>query len=367
MVQVTVPLRVLVFQASPAYGSSVQVHRRLLGDPALDSLPVPDVYFGAGYGAADREMQPAGDWQLIEAFDGAWQLPVVTRSFGGLLDGSSPYGYAGAYADPALGTVDRTRAWDAARSLLRETGVASLFLRQSPLVPQSAPPGDAVWVVRSHPTMAVPLCTDEVLMLARMEGRSRTSIRKAQRLGLKTEVRSAVPADLEPAAPFRLLYEEAMRRREAAPRYFFGDTYYERLLAGLGEDLWIASVSDGSRTVAAALFLRHNELLHYHLSGSSREAGRLGATNQLIWEAARVGCAGGVRLLHLGGGVRPDDSLERFKRQFGGDELVYSAYGLTIDADVFERAVAERVRETGQPAAKLASLGFPAYRQGDVR
>jgi hypothetical protein len=344
----------------------VQVHRHLPGDRSLDSLAVPDVYFSAAYGEADEEMLPNGTWQLLEAYDGGWLLPVVTRSSAGLVDGTSPYGYAGVYADEALGQLDQRRAWDAALERLRDEGVVSLFVRRSPLVEQAAPPADATWIVRDHPTRAIVLGPDDAAVLATMEGRSRTSIRKAVGMGLEADVRPAVVADLHADAPFRVLYEEAMQRRGAAPRYFFPDTYYQRLLFGLGEQLLIGSVSDGSSVVASSLFLRHGDLLHYHLSGSRPEAGRAGATNLLIWEAARWGCANGVRVLHLGGGVDADDSLYRFKRQFGGIELSYSAYGVVVNAPVFERASADRAATTGMSTAELAALGFPAYRQADA-
>src|SRR5664279_435531 len=99
-----------------------------------DLLPSPDVYFRKGYGRA-ASITDRGEWVLLEAFDGNWQVPLILRTLtDGAKDAMSPYGYSGVYASPALSAMQIQEAWSATVKVLRELGVISVLLRHSPLV-----------------------------------------------------------------------------------------------------------------------------------------------------------------------------------------------------------------------------------------
>lgn len=321
-----------------------------------------DVYFTAGYGRAEVA-HGAGEWLSVTALGGLWQLPIHLRSSSLGVDAVSPYGYAGVYADATLSARDLRRAWQQAKAELSNRGVLSLFLRQTPLFdsPFDAPPGEEI--VSGHQTVEVDTRCKEAAW-QRMEGRSRTSIRKAERDGFSSSLRAVRSADLVQGSAFRDLYEGAMQRREAADRYFFGNAYYETLLASLGADLLIAeTVAPDGAPVAAALFMRHGRRLHYHLSGSVPQAGRAGATNQLVWRAMEWASENAVESLHLGGGVSPQDSLFKFKRSFGGRLLTFDAFGIVLNENGYRTAVQSRADELGKSAADVACSGFfPRFR-----
>lgn len=321
----------------------------------------PDVYFDPAYGAAEVA-NGEGDWVSLTAYDGAWQLPLHLRSSASGFDASSPYGYAGVFAEPSLSQAETDAAWRAALVELRSRGVLAMFLRQTPLL--SAPfdvwPGQRI--VSDHPTVLI-ATSDLENAWSGLEGRCRTSLRRAEREGYSSTIRPATETDLRPDSPFRHLYESAMDRRAASSRYFFSDAYYDRLASGLGDDLLLGmtTVAEGD-VVAAALFMRCGATLHYHLSGSDPSAGKGGATNQLVWSAIDWSAAHGVERLHLGGGVSPDDGLFKFKKSFGGTLLGYSAHGVVIDESEYELAVRRRARELGRAESDLAQTYFPAYK-----
>lgn len=322
----------------------------------------PDVYFAPGYGRAE-EAQGAGTWASVVAFDGRWQLPLHTVRLGHVLDAVSPYGYSGVFASSDLSSHDRDLAWKQAMRLLQEQGYVSLFLRQTALLPEPFGTAPGTTVVAAHPTVILPT-GDADQAWAGMQGRSRTSIRKAERCGYVSNLRSARPDDLTHGSGFRMLYESAMERRQASARYYFTDSYYEELADSLGDSLLIGQTySAAGELTCAALFMRHGDLLHYHLSGSNADSGRAGATNQLIWAAIQWAVVNGVSSLHLGGGVSPGDSLQKFKQSFGGALAAYSAYGVIIDEDRYSQAVADRASEIGRSVSDLLrSPFFPAYR-----
>ena len=315
----------------------------------------PDVYFTPGYGRAECR-PPRESWLGITCYDGLFQLPLVVRAItDDHRDAGSPYGYSGAYADPALSAADLGRAWAHVYEVLREQRVVSVFLRHSPLVPQAPLPSPNTAVVRDHPTVAVDV-RDLQAAWSGLQGRCRTAIRKARSHGVTVDIGPATADDLLPDADFRRLYEATMQRRAAAAFYYFDDHYYAQLRGALGDDLLLGRARDADGTViSAALFLRHGGLLHYHLSGSGPEARRLGATNLLVWAAAEHCSPAGVELLHLGGGTGRDDPLYRFKASFGPRRLAYQATGLVIDPAAYDRL-------TKDAPDGATSTFFPAYR-----
>ncbi len=331
-------------------------------------ISAPDVYFREDYGAA-AAIQEGGRWRLYEALDGAWQMPLVIRPVDDRSsDAISPYGYAGAYADPGLAPQDISRAWDACMSAMREAGIISVLLRHSPLVAQAMPMPAHRSVVVGHPTRLVPLSTPEAAW-GGLAGRCRTAVRKSAALGYRAQVRHAAVSDITPGSAFRTLYESTMARRAAAVPYFLASEYYEVLLNGLGPDLLVAETLDGSgTTVAAALLMRHGDRLHYHLSGSSPEHAPHGVNNAMLWEACRWAAESGIRSFHLGGGLAVDDPLYRFKKSFGGEERYFSMSGLIVDADAY--ATHSAARRQPRAAAEDSTDGragstfFPAYRGG---
>jgi len=338
----------------------IHVHR---GHQLPEGLPSPDVYFTPGYGRA-ATVGDCGEWLLLEAFDGAWQVPLILRSLvDGAKDATSPYGYSGVYASPSLPPAQVQQAWSATADTLRKLDVISVLLRHSPLVPQAPKfPGQRS-IISEHPTIVLEPA-DALSGWSDMAGTCRTRTRKAMKNGYTGDVRPAASEDLAPGGDFRLLYEQTMRRLDAAPMYFFGDSYYRELLDGLGPHLLIAEVRDHAGVVASsALLLRQGQRLHYHLAGSNVDDSRMGSNNLMLWTATQYAADQGLRQFHLGGGISQRDSLFRFKRTFGGRELKYEVTGLIVDHGLYKAQTRRRADECRIATGKaLAPDFFPAYR-----
>lgn len=332
-------------------------------------FPSPDIYFLPGYGRAASVSDP-GEWVLLEAFEGAWQVPLILRTLiDGTKDAISPYGYSGVYASPSLSSAQIEAAWSETLNRLRQLEVISVLLRHSPLVPQAPAPNlpGQLSIISGHPTVALDL-TDKESAWEGMEGRCRTAIRKALKNGYSSDVRQTKSQDLAPDSDFRRLYEGTMRRRGAASPYFFGDDYYNELLDGLGSNLLIAEARNPvGGVVSATLLMLHAQRLHYHLSGSSLEGARMGSNNLMLWTATQFGIARGLRQFHLGGGVGPRDDLFKFKRAFGGYELEYGVSGMIIDDARYQAQARSRAKACAVSTdTLLAGNFFPAYRGGTV-
>jgi serine/alanine adding enzyme len=332
----------------------------------------PDIYFAPEYGDAVAAHEDA-DWLLATTEDGQILLPCLRRrvrstSLGeDCVDVVSPYGYSGVWAAEGVSLRDLTNFRRSYRDLMVKQHAVSEFLRLSPLVPtvsaiRAMDPG--AQISESGVTVVVDLTTGEQGYWSALEGRARTAVRKARRLGYEGVVRIATSADASPASEFRRLYAQTMVRAKASSYYDFTDDYYRRLLEGLGPSLLMAEVRNASGVVVAAALLMHwGHFLHYHLSGSDWEAARDGANNLLIDAAAAWGLANGVHRFHLGGGARGDDPLLKFKRSFGGELLRFHTSRCVFDQVAYDVLVTERARELSIPRESLlASPYFPAYR-----
>jgi serine/alanine adding enzyme len=339
--------------------------RVLFGDQYPNGLPSPDVYFTRGYGRA-ASVTDCGEWILLEALEGAWQVPLIVRTLGdGTKDAISPYGYSGVYACPSLSPAQLDLAWAATVTCLKDLGVISVLLRHSPLVAQAPLTPGQRSIVTGHPTILLEPA-DKASAWDGLASACRNQIRKAVKNGYTGEVRQASSQDLSPGGDFRRLYDQTMHRLDAAPVYRFTEEYYRRLLDGLGSDLFIADVRNELGAVGSSMLLmRHGHRLHGHLSGSNWDDARMGANNLLNWIATEFTADQGLRQFHLGGGISQRDGLFKFKRTFGGLELQYGVSALIVDPGLYQVHVMKRADECRTTSeALVASNYFPAYRGG---
>jgi hypothetical protein len=151
-------------------------------------------------------------------------------------------------------------------------------------------------------------------------------------------------------AAFLDVYEQTMRRTAAAPHYFFGAPYFNRVLEA--DRTWLAlATAPGSELAAASLAVVSDGFLHYYLSGSAdphlRDSPMKNVVARLIEHADELGLP-----LNLGGGISPGDALEEFKRGFANRQEPWSSSEIVCDAQDYERL------SGGREAAGF----FPAYR-----
>jgi Acetyltransferase (GNAT) domain len=292
----------------------------------------------------------------IETDDAELLAPLIVREIEGAddLDAVSPYGYPGF---TVVGGPDRSRGadgapvegenpttgddgWlDPAAVDWHRTGLVSVFIRHRlDLVPFAGS------TERNVVQIADPA----------LEPKSRPSDRRQVRRNLEAGYTvELVPGDeTSPAqrAAFLDLYEQTMRRTEAASHYFFGAAYFDRLLPS--ERTWLALANDPEGTPAAASIATVSDgYLHYYLSGSSDS--HLGDSPMKNVLARLIELAGELRLpLNLGGGLRPGDALEEFKRGFANRTVTWRTSEVVCDPGRYAELSGDR------------GVGgfFPAYR-----
>jgi len=189
-------------------------------------------------------------------------------------------------------------------------------------------------------------------ILAGIDAHHRRVVRKARAAGV--DVVPEIPAsELD---GFVALYRETMRRREAAPFYFFPDEYWLHLATTLADELLRFDAYEDGELAACILCLASPPLLHYHLGASSERGQSLGANHVLFYETAAWACERGFTHFHLGGGVGGfEDSLYEFKRRFDPEGKLPATLGKAVHDERAYRELSgvERIEYEGF---------FPAYR-----
>lgn len=272
----------------------------------------------------------------LVAGGGEARVPLLERGIHGTdrVDASSPYGYPGAVVEdegaaPAVGDVD----WS-------DTGLVSIFARERL--------GGEPWLAGARERSAVLL--HDPARDRRLRPRLAEQIRSNERRGWSVERVRGPEASAERRAAFERAYEQTMRRTDAAERYFFSSDYFASVTSFV--DSWLLlAISAGGEVGAGALVARSDAMLHYFLGGTAEDQLSESPFKNVV--EAMISLADELALpLNLGGGVRPGDGLEAFKRGFANAELPFRTHEIVCDEAEYARLSGDR------PQGGF----FPAYR-----
>ncbi|MFT3864771.1 MAG: GNAT family N-acetyltransferase [Solirubrobacterales bacterium] len=314
-------------------------------------------------GAHFLEAEGATHTLRIETDEAELLAPLIVRQIGDGpdLDAVSPYGYPGftviSDVPPGAAPPERVRSsariadesanapgedpgWlDPATVDFHRTGLVSVFVR--------------------HRLDLVPLAgTTERNVVQIADPALKPKSRPTDRRQIRRNLEAGYTVDLVPGAAttaaqraaFLDLYEQTMRRTEAAPHYFFGAAYFDRLLPA--ERTWLALAADPEGVPAAASIACVSDgYLHYYLSGSAdshlADSPMKSVLARLVEHAGELGLP-----LNLGGGIAPGDALEEFKRGFANRTLAWRTSELICDPE----------RYAEHAGGRAAGGYFPAYR-----
>jgi hypothetical protein len=290
----------------------------------------------------------------IETGEGDLIAPLIVRAIEGTeqRDAVSPYGYPGvvggsrggtrrsnsgeapagtppAPADLAPGSID----WSA-------TGLVSVFVRHTLGSSRLAGATERNIVQIADPELA-----------PKSRPSDRRQVRRNLEGGYTLELVPGSDTTAEQRAGFLDVYEQTMRRTDAASHYFFGAAYFDRILEAEGTWLALATAAEGS-LAAASIAVVSDGYLHYYLSGSAdshlREAPMKNVVTRLVEHSAELGLP-----LNLGGGISPGDALEEFKRGFANRQQPWLTSELICDETKYAQL------SSGRDAGSF----FPAYRR----
>lgn len=228
--------------------------------------------------------------------------------------------------------------------------------------------------VQPERSLIIDLAQDEAAILAGMHRKTRQSVTKSERLGVRV-----VDADGGRLGEFYAIHADAMRRAGIAARAERTFTELWSILAPRGQArLLFAEATDTGEPIAALLLVSCGRRVVDLYGGTTPEGDKRRANHLLKWEALRRCKAAGFTEYDLWG--LPRAGIEQFKSGFGGREIDYiGAWDLPISTPgkaVLDLGTAARERyrrwryrdvhnpddphgRTAMSAASAASTGNP--------
>ena len=318
-----------------------------------------DCYHLPGWMRA-AEFGDSGKARALYATDGEHELlvPIIRRHVDAQAwDAVSPYGYGGPIASDGVSRDFIDEALRAIVERLRETGCVSWFIRLHPLL-------NADWqssvgdVVEQGLTVSVDLAKSEAQHWSETRRSHRQNIVRAVKAGVTVRI----DRDVDALPTFVRLYNQTMRRVDAAPSYCFDERYYEVLVAETGANLRLFLAEEAGEIIGATLFsvAWGSGIMQAHLFGMDQRYLHRQPCKVIIQAARNWGRERGLKRLHLGGGVggSPSDSLFNFKKGFSPDTHVFRTQRVIVDPQRY-------VALCGGDASTLSDTSgyFPAYRR----
>jgi hypothetical protein len=265
-------------------------------------------------------------------------VPLIVRKVGGseFVDATSPYGYPGGLVSggsepPRYAEVD----WSA-------TNLVSIFARERL--------AGAPWL--AAPTERSLVQVHDPGAERRIRPRLAEQARAAARRGWAVEVLPGPRVGDAELDAFAAAYGQTMRRANAADHYFFGRAYLRATL-DYGRS-WLIVARHDDEIGAGAIAAASDGLLHYYLGGTAEAALDDSPFKNVVVGMLDLADELGMPL-NLGGGVRPGDGLESFKRGFANSSLPFRTHEVICNPVEYERLTADRG----------PTEYFPAYRAPD--
>jgi hypothetical protein len=161
-------------------------------------------------------------------------------------------------------------------------------------------------------------------LFSRLEGRTRTSIRKAE----KSEVQVEILQDLDSMKRFYGLMCVTRKRHGLPPQpfTFFQKIHRHVLMSDRG---FVVLARHGQKTVAGAVFFHFMNNGIYKYSASDEAFRHLAANNLVLWEGIKWFARHGFARLHFGRTSMANEGLRKYKLGWGVREAVieYVKYG----------------------------------------
>ncbi len=268
----------------------------------------------------------------------------------------TPYGYGGPMIlDMLPGRKEELLAAfaEAFQNYCREHNIVSEFVRFHPIANNAADFSSIYDLELFNHTVGTNLSDYDDPVQEEFSRSARKQIRRCLRNGLTFSLEE-YPDTLE---DFAEVYYQTMDRNDAMEKYYFDSSYFAAFVETMPDAVLKCSVHYQGKTIAMGFYLRSQDLLHTHLSGTLSEYLYLSPAYLLRYGLVQWGKKQGYKLIHNGGGTsgKADDSLYVFKKRFGQNtEFDYYIGRKIWNEDLYRRLV--------ELTGTAGTTFFPQYR-----
>jgi dTDP-4-amino-4,6-dideoxygalactose transaminase len=293
-------------------------------------------------------------------------LPLLLSSVGEILpewnDATSVYGYAGPIASHERMPEPVVRNFHAALGeALLERRVIAAFSRLHPLIAQRDLLSGLGECRTNGQTISIDLSMSLEEQWTQYRSTVRRLIKKRQREGSVVCLHDPEKRYL---SEFAGIYEETMRRVNAAHTYFFGEDYFGDLARELGPVLQLFIAMIGGKPAAASMVTICDSVVQYHLGGTRNEFLKFSPMT-LLFDAVRLWANKiGAHAFHLGGGVgAKEDSLFHYKAGFSDRRHDFATWRWVVAPEIYRELCERHARANQlQGLEPVSAEYFPTYR-----
>ncbi len=282
-------------------------------------------------------------------------LPLIIRPIKGTdyFDITSVYGYSGPVSKNISYSFNNTQFITEFKEYLFNKKIVSVFSRLNPFINHQKDIlknlGDCEDL---SSVVFIDLTNDIELQRQGYQRRIKSHINKSRRLCTikKAQTQEEIEAFID-------IYYENMNRVDAEDSYYFDKDYFFKFLKcnDFKTDLLLAIDNETNQYISGVMFVKTNQIVQYHLSGTKTDFLNIMPVKMLIDEMRILATNKGYKYLNLGGGLgSKEDSLLRFKKSFSKELETFSLWKYIVNVDAYNKLSSKNeVTNTNY---------FPAYR-----
>ncbi|SFR48472.1 Acetyltransferase (GNAT) domain-containing protein [Robiginitalea myxolifaciens] len=338
--------------------TSIRLHtEKQAWENLLGRVDTYDFYHTFDYHQISRNTGESPVLLEYSAGDALILLPLLLRDIpdSDLKDATSVYGYAGPLSNlgesPEESVVATYKV--TLEHYLLEMGVVSIFTRMNPFIPGQNELLEGLGTLRPLGDLVnIDLTRDLAASRAAYRRDTKSRVNKARR-----NFKVKLAESREDVLNFIEVYLMTMEKLDADDSYFFDQEYFFNFLDcdGFQTDILLALDLETDAVAAGSMFVKSNDIIQYHLSGTHPDHMRLAPSRLLIDEMRVRGTEEGFRFFNLGGGYQcKADALFDFKSSFSDQTYPWIIWRYIVNPAEYEKLTqASGVGET---------QFFPAYR-----
>jgi hypothetical protein len=191
-------------------------------------------------------------------------------------------------------------------------------------------------------------------LFARLEGRMRTAIRKAEKEGVRVEVSNAAEA----IETYYAMHCETRKKHGVPPQpWSFFQNLYSHIISK--ESGIVAVARHQGAPIAAAVFVHSGRQAVYKFSASNAAFLRLCGNNLVLWEAIKWYANHGFSSMHFGRTSLGNDGLRKYKTGWGTEETTLEYFRYSLPKQTY---VVDQDRSEGGHNRALGLLPSPLFR-----
>lgn len=293
-------------------------------------------------------------------------LPLLLRKIdeSPYMDATSVYGYPGPLTKNIDSQFNNTSFSRLLQELFLERNIVSVFSRLNPFIPyQNIALRNIGEISFRGRIVNIDLTKDLESQKKDYNRRLKSYINKCRN---HCTIKLAT-TDSE-ILTFIELYYENMRRVNATTGYFFSKEYFFDLMNSkdFRTEILLAIHTETQKIISAAMFVKKNNIVQYHLSGSSEDYLHLNAIKMLIDDMRIRATEENYQYYNLGGGVSSsEDSLFHFKSCFSEDFKNFKLWKYIVNEAAYKKLSYEKYQIECALSEQGNNSFFPCYRQGN--